>query len=157
VENCRMLHPQGGDAVLVDNVDGGGGARGPFTFSNDTLACGASAYVGCFQLNEAVVSVTDSLVQFPQYNPYREKLFEEGAIGALSFVGDSVQGWTNPMGQRRASSTISVSGGSWDPVYTSATAHIAVTVSHADSAQHVAQRAAHSATVARRAQRKSTH
>jgi len=155
VENCRMLHPQGGDAVLVDNVDGIGGARGPFTFSNDTLVCGASTYVGCFQLNEAVVSVTDSLVQFPPYNPYREKLFEEGAVGSLSFVGDAVQGWTNPLGQRRSSSTISVSGGSWDPIYNAATAHIAVTVSHADSPQHVAYRAAQAAAEARRDQRQA--
>lgn len=157
VENCQMLHPQGGDAVLVDNVEGVGGARGPFTFANDTLWCGASAYVGCFQLNEAVVSVTDSLVQFPTYNQYDEKLFEEGSIGSLSLVGDSVQGWSNPMGQRRATSTISVSGGSWNPVYDAATAHIAVTVSHVNSPQHVAHRAAHSAAVARREQRKATH
>ncbi|HTT86843.1 MAG TPA: hypothetical protein VMF60_05725, partial [Acidimicrobiales bacterium] len=66
VENCRMLHPQGGDAVLVDNAAGAPDPRGPFTFTGDTLWCGASVYVSCVSLDGATVSVTGSTVSFPR-------------------------------------------------------------------------------------------
>ena len=154
VENCQMLHPQGGDAVLVDNIANANGQRGPFTFSQDTLWCGASVYVGCFQLSGATVSVTQSIVQFPKKDPIHEDLFHAGGSLALSFAGDNVQGWTD-LGQGRASSTISISGGSWNPPYDAATAHSTVTVSHADTPHHVAVAAAHIAAVARRTQRRA--
>jgi len=39
VENCQMLHPQGGDAVLVDNIANANGRR-TLPFSQDTVVRG---------------------------------------------------------------------------------------------------------------------
>ncbi|HXQ43891.1 MAG TPA: right-handed parallel beta-helix repeat-containing protein [Acidimicrobiales bacterium] len=156
VENCRMLHPQGGDAILSHNIANADGPRGPITFSNDTLWCGASAYVGCVQLDRADVTITQSVILFPKYNLYREELYDAGSGSSLAFAGDSVQGWSNPLGQHRASSTVSVTGGSWQPIYNAASVHDVVTVSHTDTPQHVAERSAHAAAEARRDQRQAT-
>jgi hypothetical protein len=151
VENCRMLHPQGGDAVLVTNAAGAHAPRGPITFADDTLWCGASTYVGCFELTDAKVSVTQSVIQFPKENLGYAELFH-AAASTLALVDDSVRGWTH-LGQHRASSTISVSGGSWIPAYDPATAHSIVTVSHADLPSHIAHAAARDAAVTRRRNR----
>jgi hypothetical protein len=114
VENCRMLHPQGGDAVMVKDSGSSPVPRGPITFSDDTLWCGASVYVGCFQLDRADVTVTGSLVEYPKHNSIREVLYHAGSASSLSFVDDSVLGYGH-LGQGRSSSTVLVSGGSWLP------------------------------------------
>jgi len=154
VENCRMLGPQGGDAVLVENVTNDGEPRGPITFSQDSLWCGESVYVGCLELKRATVSITQSVVRFHQKSTVHENLYDAGGASTLTLVGDSVLGWQN-LGQGRASSTIHVSGGSWDPAYDAATDPGIVTVSHADTPRHTARLAAHIAAGSRRAQRHS--
>ena len=53
VENCTMTAPTGGDAILVQAPNPAPHPRGPFTFTNDTLRCGASVYVSCIQANNA--------------------------------------------------------------------------------------------------------
>jgi hypothetical protein len=114
VENCRMLHPQGGDAVMVKDSGRSPVPRGPITFADDTLWCGSSVYVGCFQLDRADVTVTGSLVEYPTRNPISEVLYHAGSTSTLAFVDDSVLGYTR-LGGARSSSAVLVSGGSWQP------------------------------------------
>jgi hypothetical protein len=154
VENCRMLHPQGGDAVPVTNVPDADAPRGPITFTDDTLWCGASTYVGCFELNNADLSVTQSAIQFPKFDKGHADLYHAGGNSTLALVDDAVQGWTH-LGQTRASSAISVTGGSWTPAYNPATAHSIITVSHVDSPHHIAHATARHAAVVRRAGRRA--
>jgi hypothetical protein len=125
VENCRMLHPQGGNAVIVENADHASVERGPIVFSNDTLWCGASVYVGCFQLNRANVSVTGTTIQYPKENTIHEDLYHAGNATSLSFVNDSVLGYTD-VGQANPSNTITTSGGTWQR------AHPAVTMARSE-------------------------
>ncbi|HXQ43272.1 MAG TPA: hypothetical protein VN816_01445 [Acidimicrobiales bacterium] len=152
VENCRMLEPQGGDAVLVDNITGGGERRGPITFSEDTLWCGASDYVGCFQLNGAKVSVTQSAIRFAGHSTVHENLYNAAGASTLTLVGDSVRGCQS-LGGGAAGSTVQVSGGSWAPAYSAVAG--AVTVAHADAPHHAARFVARITARARRAQRHS--
>ncbi len=151
VENCRMLDPQGGDAVLVDDIPGGGERRGPFTFSRDTLWCGASDYVGCFQLNGATVSVTQSHIRFAGRSTVHESLYNDGAASSLTLVGDFVRGCQN-LGGSAAGSTVSVSGGSWDPAYAVAGGGTAA-VSHTGASRHTARFTSRVTARARRRQR----
>jgi hypothetical protein len=156
VENCQMLHPQGGAAVVITNPSRATGPRGLITFSHDTLWCGASTYVGCFQLGGATVTVTQSIIRFPKAATVHEDLYHAGGASTLSFVGDSVLGWKN-LGQGRASSTVSVSGGSWNPSYTAPNVHNRVTVSRANKPHQVHLAAAAAAAAARRSARHPKH
>ena len=57
VENCTMNELTAGEAILVQAPTQGLHPRGPFTFVNDTLRCGASVYVSCIQANDADLTV----------------------------------------------------------------------------------------------------
>jgi hypothetical protein len=129
VENCQMLHPQGGDAVLVQNIPHATQPRGPITFTQDTLWCGESVYVACLEINNATVSVTRSVIRFTKKSTVHENVYDAGNTSSLSLVSDSVRGWKN-LGQGRATSTVLVSGGSWIPAYNAAADPSVVAVSH---------------------------
>jgi hypothetical protein len=142
VENCRMLHPQGGNAVLVQNADHASQPRGPITFSNDTLWCGASVYVGCFQLSGANVSVTQSTIEYPRQNTISEDLYHVGSASTLSFVNSSVLGYTE-LGQGKANSTITATGGTWQrahPAVMAARPAHSISVRRAARSDRAAQR-----------------
>jgi hypothetical protein len=155
VENCRMLHPQGGNAVIVTNASKATTPRGPITFTDDTLWCGASSAVGCFELNHANVSVSQSVIRFPKRNQSHADLYHAGGGTTLALLDDSVRNWTH-LGQHRASSTVAVSGGTWQPMYSAVKAHPAITVSHAGTARHVAAAAAQQKHRARHARKQKT-
>jgi hypothetical protein len=156
VENCQMLHPQGGDAVLVKNIPHATEPRGPITFSQDTLWCGESVYVGCLELNNATVSVTQSVIRFTKKSTVHENVYDAGNASRLALMSDSVQGWKN-LGQGRATSTILVSGGSWKPPYNAATDPGIVTVSHARTGGARALLTAHYTAHSRRSHRHVEH
>lgn len=156
VENCQMLHPQGGDAVLVEDVPHATQPRGPITFTQDTLWCGESVYVGCLELNNATVSVTQSVIRFAKKSTVHENVYDAGNASRLSLLSDSVQGWKR-LGQGRATSTILVSGGSWIPAYNAATDPGIVTVSHAGTGGAGALLTAHYTTHSRRSHHHVEH
>jgi hypothetical protein len=91
-------------------------ARGPITFTDDTLWCGVSVYVGCFQLNGADVTVTDSDVLFPHWRQRDDVYRAAGTTTAttVSFTDDTVVGFEALGGARPGSSAV-ISGGSWQP------------------------------------------
>ncbi len=112
VENCTMVNEQAGSAVLVRNIPRSHRARGPFYFINDNLWCGNSAFVSCFWLVGANVSVTNSNLKF-MWEP-AEPVYNVSDVSTVSFngVNASNYSWKGPVGGR---STVTITGGSWVP------------------------------------------
>ena len=53
VENCTMVAPDAGDAVLVQSPQLEPHPRGLISFVNDTFQCGSSVYVACIMATDA--------------------------------------------------------------------------------------------------------
>ncbi len=113
VENCTMEAIQNGDAVLVQTPPEFSTPRGPFTFTNDTLRCGASVYVACVQVSGGDVSVNGSTVECPP-STIHEAVYNAYQSSAVSFGGDDVTGYGS-RGTASANSSVSISGGLWEP------------------------------------------
>ena len=113
VENCTMTSATAGEAVLVQAPSSMTRPRGPFTFVNDTLRCGASVYVACIQANEADLTVTNSDLIWPA-GEIREPVFHVSESTGLDFTGDSVSGYGIP-GWKDNTSTVNIAGGQWAP------------------------------------------
>ncbi len=113
VENCTMEAVQNGDAVLIQTPAGFPTPRGPFTFTNDTLRCGASVYVACVQVTGGDVSVNGSTVECPP-STIHEAVYNAYQSSAVSFGGDYVTGYGS-RGTASTNSSVSVSGGLWEP------------------------------------------
>ncbi len=113
VENCTMAASQAGDAVLVQSPANAPAPRGPFTFADDTLRCGASVYVACVQVIGANVSVNGSTVVCPPATVH-ESVYNAYQSSTVSFGGDYVTGYGHP-GSTSANSSVTVSGGVWQP------------------------------------------
>ncbi len=113
VENCTMMSAAGGDPILIQGPTSVPRPRGPFTFVNDTLRCGASVYVSCIQANEADLTVTNSDVIWPG-GEIREPVFHLLNNSSLSLSGDSISGYTTN-GWKDNTSTVAIAGGQWVP------------------------------------------
>ena len=110
--NCTMSGAVG--SVLSVYNSSGRADAGPISFVNDSLRCGASVYVSCFQLNGA----TDTRVENSRVTiGYRRDLVHESAYSIsggthITFADDVVKGF-GKMGHSFGSSTATVSGGTW--------------------------------------------
>ena len=113
VENCTMTSVAGGDPILIQGPSSVPRPRGPFTFANDTLQCGASVYVACIQANEADLTVTNSNVIWPA-GEIREPVFHLLNNTSLNLSGDSISGYTIN-GWKDPTSTVAIVGGQWVP------------------------------------------
>ncbi len=113
VENCTMAASQAGEAVLVQSPANAPAPRGPFTFADDTLRCGTSVYVACVQVIGANVSVNGSTVVCPPATIH-ESVYNAYQSSTVSFGGDYVTGYGHP-GSTSANSSVTVSGGVWQP------------------------------------------
>jgi hypothetical protein len=103
----------GGDVLMVDNTSGKPDA-GPITFSDDTLRCGASVYVSCFQLDGAtdmVVQNSTVTIGFPA-DEIHESTYSADHDTHITFANDVVNGF-GVIGNIHAGSTATVTGGSW--------------------------------------------
>ena len=117
VENCTMATQLGGDAVLIQTPAQSPTSRGPFTFAEDTLRCGASVYVACVQVQGGNVSVDQSSVVVPP-GTVHEPVYNAIEQSALNFDGDYVTGY-GKAGTAGPNSTVSVAGGVWTPYHVS--------------------------------------
>ncbi len=115
VENCTMDRTTSGYAILVQTPPMEAHARGPFTFLNDTLHCGASVYVSCVQSSHANITVSNSTLIFPHEGAtIHEPVYSAANGSGLNFAGDSVTGYGEP-GWKDGTSTVNISGGAWAP------------------------------------------
>ena len=111
--NCTMTDTGSGDVLSVFNSSGTAD-DGPITFSNDSLRCGASVYVSCFQLDGATdTEVENSTVTIG----YRQDQIHEAAYSLsggthITFADDVVKGF-GKLGQSFGTSTATVTGGTW--------------------------------------------
>jgi hypothetical protein len=113
VENCTMDQATAGEAVLVQTPTKEVNPRGPITFLNDTLRCGASVYVSCIQSTDADIIVANSTVVVPG-GTVHEPVFSANESSGLDFSGDSVSGYGTP-GTQDSTSSVNISGGLWSP------------------------------------------
>ena len=118
VENCSMLEPQGGSAILVERRGRGHrGApkklRGPITFLSDQLQCGASVYTACVELRGSDVTVTGSRLDFPA-STIHEPVYGLAEGSRAVFTNDVVLGY-GAAGRVSRDSSVRVTGGLWTP------------------------------------------
>ena len=117
VDHCTMTEPLAGDAILIDNGQAqsapryAGGQRGPFTFSNDVLRCGNSAYVSCVEVSDGNVTVEDSFLRVPD-GTVPEPIYHATNGSTVVFDNDVATGYS-ATGTTDHSSSASVQGGSW--------------------------------------------
>jgi hypothetical protein len=111
--HCTMTGTRSGDVLMVKNTSHKPDA-GPITFSNDTLRCGASAYVSCFQLDgatNAVVQDSTVTIGYTQ-DAMHESTYALSNNTHLTFANDIIKGF-GKVGVTDASSTATVTGGIW--------------------------------------------
>lgn len=113
VENCTMLTPDGGDAVLVETPDLEAHPRGPITFLDDSLQCGSSVYVACVMATDARIAVEGSTVTVPP-GTIHEPVYGATESSVLTFQSDVVNGYGR-QGTTDTTSSVTISGGSWTP------------------------------------------
>jgi hypothetical protein len=113
VANCTMVEPQGGYAIVIENIPGAEQPRGPFTFTNDVIRCGASSSVACVELNHADVTLQNSLVSFPT-GTVHEDVWHSGWNTVLNLVDNVVADYGH-QGVTRRTSQVSITGGTWTP------------------------------------------
>jgi hypothetical protein len=113
VEHCSMAKPENGTTILVARAPHIKGLRGPFTFTADSLWCGASVYVACLQLSGATVTVADSVLQFPG-GTVHEPVYHLSRQSMVRLIGDVVTGYGRD-GSVSARSEVHISLGTWTP------------------------------------------
>ncbi len=113
VENCTMMAPDAGDAVLVQSPQLEPHPRGLISFVNDTFQCGSSDYVACVMAIDARVAVDASRLAIPA-GTVHEQVYRASEESGLTFAGDSVSGY-GALGSADATSSVSITGGSWTP------------------------------------------
>ncbi|HTT86024.1 MAG TPA: hypothetical protein VMF60_01535 [Acidimicrobiales bacterium] len=113
VTDCTMSGTGSGDVLMVRNTSGVPDA-GAITLSDDTLRCGASVYVSCFQLAGASdVMVEKSTVTIGyRHDAIHEAAYHLSGATHVTFVDDTVAGFGR-MGTVGAGSNATVSGGTW--------------------------------------------
>ena len=110
VENCAMSTQEAGDAILIETPTDQP-ARGPFTFTNDVLRCGASVYVACVEVTGGYASVTQSTLIVPP-GTVHESVYHAASGSTVALNGDTVLGY-GAAGTVDRSSLVNVSGGTW--------------------------------------------
>ncbi len=111
--HCSMNTTSSGDVVMVDNTSGTPDA-GAITFSNDSLRCGASDYVSCFQLEGATdLNVRNSTVilGYP-HDTVHESVYSIDQDTHITFADDVVKEF-GQVGNSHSGSTATVTGGTW--------------------------------------------
>jgi hypothetical protein len=113
--HCTMSGTSSGDVLLVSNTSPHQQAdAGAITFSDDTLRCGASIYVSCFQLGGAtnvVVQDTTLTVGFAG-DATHESVYSMDGNSHIVFSDDVVRGY-GQVGTARVGSSVTVTGGTW--------------------------------------------
>jgi hypothetical protein len=110
VENCTMSSQEAGDAILIQ-TPADQPTRGPFTFTDDTLRCGASAYVACVEVTGGNVSINQSTLIVPP-GAAHATVYDASNGSTVALNGDTVLGY-GTMGTVDKSSSVNVSGGTW--------------------------------------------
>ncbi len=118
VSNCVMNEAQAGTTIWISRPSSGTIPRGPFLFADDTFACGASTAVSCVEVIGGTATVQDSTFSFPAATP-AELVYEAETGTTLTFTDDDATGYgtttTGDPGTVDATSTVTVTGGTWTP------------------------------------------
>ncbi len=111
--HCTMDGTSSGDVVMVDNTSGKPDV-GAITFSNDSLRCGASDYVSCFQLEGATdLNVQNStVIAGYTHDDVHESVYSIDQGSHITFSDDVVKGF-GLVGSAHPGSTATVTGGTW--------------------------------------------
>ncbi len=112
VERCTMETVEGGTAILVARARHDRVARGPFTFEDDSLRCGASVYVSCVQVTKGDVTVSNSSLRFPAATIH-EPVYHAAAGAHVTFDNDEVSGYGHPGAKTGKKTIVRVVGGDW--------------------------------------------
>jgi hypothetical protein len=112
VEGCTMDNVEAGSAILVVRIKHSHGSRGPFTFKDDSLRCGASDYVSCVQIIGGDVTVADTTLQFPSGSVH-EPVYHAAKGAHVTFDGDVVSGYGKAGKKIGKKSDVQVVGGHW--------------------------------------------
>jgi hypothetical protein len=133
VENCTMDAQQAGDAVLIETPTNQP-ARGAFTFTDDTLRCGASVYVACVEVTGGNVSVNQSTLLLPPGTVHEDAYYASNG-STVTLNGDTVTGY-GTAGTADQSSAVHILGGAWsafEPPVSTVSHPPAVPASHTSS------------------------
>jgi hypothetical protein len=114
VENCTMSKMQAGYAIYVATVKKSPSPKGPITFTNVHLICGHSAYVACVDVTGGNLAISHStFIVPPGYNG--ERIYAARRHSTIIFNDVTAKGF-GKAGHADRTSTVSVTGGSWEPV-----------------------------------------
>lgn len=111
--HCTMNKAGSGDVLLVNNTSAHQPDAGAITFSDDSLRCGSSIYVSCFQLSGATnVIVQDTTLTIGFESATHESVYTVGDNSHIAFTDDVVTGYGH-VGTARVGSSATVTGGTW--------------------------------------------
>lgn len=116
VENCTMTVPQGTAAVQIVRPGTGTSTRGPFLFLNDSFACGqagTTSLVSCVAVTGGNVTFRNGTLTFPAASP-AEAVYGVASSSVVTFDQDVVTGYGS-LGTVDATSSVTVTGGTWTP------------------------------------------
>ena len=112
VERCTMTSDKVGSAILIRRQRTQQVERGPYTFADDTLSCGASVNVACVEVLGGIVDVTNSSLRFP--SGITQKAVYHAAEGAqVTFTNDVVDGFGLQGTKNGKKAAVHVIGGRW--------------------------------------------
>jgi hypothetical protein len=114
VTNCTMSKMQAADAIHVAAAKRSQSSKGPIAFTNDQLICGHSASVACVDVAHANVTITNSSLIVPPGND-GERMYSARHHSTIVFDDVTAKGY-DKAGKADKSSTVSIIGGSWEPV-----------------------------------------
>jgi hypothetical protein len=122
VSNCVMNEAQAGTVIWVNRPGTGPTPRGPYLFENDTFECGASTTVACVIAIGGTVTIDGSSFSFPPVvapATSAETVYQAETSASIDFSNDDATGYgttdTGDPGTVDATSTVTVSGGTWTP------------------------------------------
>jgi len=112
VENCTMLNRQAGTAILVEDIPNSGTPRGPFTFTDDNIWCGNSAFVSCLLVTRGDIVMNNSTLKFEWTPP--EPVYRVITGSTVVFNNVDASNFSE-RGEIQHGSTVTINGGSWKP------------------------------------------
>jgi hypothetical protein len=114
VQNCTMAKLQAGYAIYVATVKKSPSPKGPIAFTNDHLICGHSAFVACVDVTGGNVTIShSSLVVPPGYDG--ERMYRARDHSTVAFEDVVAKGY-GKAGRADKTSTVSITGGTWESV-----------------------------------------
>jgi hypothetical protein len=116
VVNCTMSKAQAADAISVAAAQRSESSKGPIAFTNDHLICGRAVSAACVDVMHANVTIANSSVivaPVPTGNG-GERIYMARHHSTIVFDDVTAKGY-DKAGKADKTSTVSVTGGTWEP------------------------------------------